>query len=46
MVMSCAVGKSLPLVVAVAQERFLALVESEVGEGISYIYVEFKVWIE
>ena len=29
MVMSCAVGKSLPLVVAIAQEGFLALVDCE-----------------
>ena len=29
MVMNCAVGKSLPLVVAIAQERFLALVDCE-----------------
>ena len=43
MVMSCAVGKSLPLVVAIAQEGFFALVESEVGDGIFYIYVKFKV---
>ena len=46
MVMSCAVGKSLPLVVAVAQERFLALVTNEVGEKVLNIDVEFKASVE
>ena len=46
MVMSCAVGKSLPLVVAVAQERFLALVEREVGDWVFDIGVEFKACLE
>ena len=44
--MSCAVGKSLPLVVAIAQERFLTLVESEVDERVFNIDIEFKAYVE
>ena len=45
-VVSLAVGEALPLVVAVAQEGFLALVESEVGERVFNIDVVFKAWSE
>ena len=46
MVMRCAVSKSIPLVVAVAQEGFFALVEREVGDGVFNIDIEFKSYVE
>ena len=45
-VVGLAVGQALPLVVPVAQERFLALVENEVGEWVFNIDVVFKASVE